>query len=189
MQNVMKIMGIDPSLRNFGLALAHVDLDTMNVDVSVIKLVETEKGKLKNVRKSSDDLSRARLLHRALKTWQGVADMAVAEVPTGTQSASGAISNGICIGILASIEIPLIEVSPTEVKMATVGIKTATKSEMIEWAMKKHPKAQWLTRKLKGETVPMNDCEHLADAIAAIYAGLQTEQFKQARAFTLKRAA
>ena len=188
MSNLITVTGVDPALRNLGLARAHVDLDTLEVQVSLIQLVETERQVTKQVRKSSDDLRRARILQKALNLWCAGSTFAMAEIPTGTQSASGAMSNGICIGVLASCPVPIIELSPTEVKLASVGIKTATKSEMIEWAMAKHPKLPWLTRKLKGEVVPIADNEHLADAVAAIYAGIATEQFAQARSL-LKAAA
>lgn len=61
-------------------------------------------------------------------------NMVVVEVPVGSQSARSMASYGICIGILASITKPMIQVTPTEVKMATVGSKTASKQDMIDWA-------------------------------------------------------
>jgi hypothetical protein len=44
---------------------------------------------------------------------------------------------------------------------------------MIEWAVAKHPDAPWLRR--GGKLIAKN--EHLADAVASIYAGLKTAQF------------
>src|SRR5262245_448775 len=53
--NIIKIVGIDPSMRNLGLALGHYDLDTRKVDLVRVKLVQTEsnRGTKKVVRQSS----------------------------------------------------------------------------------------------------------------------------------------
>jgi len=88
-------------------------------------------------------------------------------------------SYGVCIGILASMKKPLIQVTPNEVKLAAVGKKTATKEQMIEWAINKYPTAPWLTRKFKGQITHVKSNEHLADATAAIHAGVKTDEFKR----------
>lgn len=84
----------------------------------------------------------------------------------------------------------MIQVTPTEVKLAGTGIKTATKDEMIEAAIQRFPYAKWLTRKVKGEVKLMNDNEHFADAAFVISAGIATNEFKSAIAFykTLRAA-
>lgn len=57
--------------------------------------------------------------------------------------------------------------------MATVGSKTASKQEMIEWAMHHHPEANWpMKTRNKALSVITGSAEHMADAIAAIHAGL-----------------
>jgi Holliday junction resolvasome RuvABC endonuclease subunit len=181
----IKILGIDPALANTGLALAEYDLTTGEFYVTYLELLRTAPSKEgKVVRKSSDDLERMSVLHTGV---MDVIDLfkpsfAVGEVPSGTQSARGSFSNGGCCMLLAAVRkaLPLIQVSPTEVKMASVGHKHAAKEEMIEWAVAKFPRAQWLTRKSKGEVKLLADNEHLADACAAIAAGVRTEQFRQA---------
>lgn len=178
----MNIVGIDPSLRNFGIVNAILDTDTMQFEITSMKLVESESNskKEKVVRKNSDDLRRARLLHEGfVEACQG-ASFAFVEVPVGSQSARAMASYGICVGVLASCPIAMVQVTPSEVKMAGVGYKTATKEEMIEAAVNAYPSAKWLMRKLKDELVLMNDNEHLADAVFAIEAGLKTDQFKSA---------
>ncbi|MEZ6841385.1 hypothetical protein ABVN80_15055 [Acinetobacter baumannii] len=104
----------------------------------------------------------------------------ICEVPVGSQSARAMASYGICIGVLSSCPLPLIQVTPTEVKLAGTGIKTATKGEMIEAAMNAHPEAKWPMRKIKGVLEPLSSNEHLADATFAIKAGLDTDEFKSA---------
>jgi hypothetical protein len=89
-------------------------------------------------------------------------------------------SYGVCVGVLAACPIPLIQVTPSEVKLAGTGFKTATKDEMVEAAMNKFPTANWLLTKRGGQMVPVSANEHLADAVFAIEAGLKTDQLKQA---------
>ena len=64
-------------------------------------------------------------------------------------------------------------VTPTEVKKATVGTKTASKNDMSAWAFEKHPEAPWVLRK----GFPLAKQEHMADAIAIIYAGMVTPAY------------
>ena len=73
--------------------------------------------------------------------------------------------------------------TPTEVKLAGAGKKTATKEEMINWAASQYPKANWLYQKRNGVKCLVNKNEHLADAVAAIHAGIQSETFKQLLSF------
>ena len=92
-------------------------------------------------------------------------------------------SYGICVGVLGAIRasaIPFIEVSASEVKLGSVGKKTATKQEMIQWATNNHPEAPWPTYKEHGkDLISEAKAEHMADAIASIYAGRETNEFQQ----------
>jgi len=179
----IKIVSFDPSLCNFGIATLTLDTEDNSIKVNTLILAKPTKADnatKKSVRKNSDDLRRARWLQKHMVDSCKGAAIAIAEVPVGSQSARAMASYGICLGVLASCPIPLIEVTPAEVKMVSVGKKTASKAEMIAWATKKHPEGNWNTRKLKGEMVLTNDNEHLADAVAAAYAGMESEQFKSA---------
>lgn len=88
-------------------------------------------------------------------------------------------SYGVCIGLIASIEKAMIQVTPSEVKVAATNKKTASKKEMIEWATGAYPDAGWFTKKQKGVVSFIDKNEHPADALAAIHAGAKTDQFKQ----------
>lgn len=182
---ILKVMGIDAAFSNVGIALATVDLtDPANPQVVVndLHLIHTEgvKKRPRGVPRSSDDLRRAREALNGIqdKIRDFKPDVVIAEVPFGSQSARASWALGIIIGVLASIE-GLVEVTPREVKTAT-GEPHADKDEMIEWAMTKHPEAPWAWRKFKGTLISVSSTnEHLADAVAAVYAGLQTKTFKQ----------
>ena len=177
---VLKIASIDPSLSNFGLAKGTIDIsvESFPVTLSELQLVETDTDKSARtvVRRNSEDLERARKLLRGMQRFIADVDMVFVEVPVGSQSARSMASYGICIGILASIGKPLIQVTPTEVKLAAVGSKTASKSEMIDWASSLYPNLNWLVS--RGKMTAKN--EHLADAIGAIHAGILTDEFARA---------
>ena len=81
----------------------------------------------KTVRKNSDDLNRARKHSEILKEILKDVDIVMVEIPVGSQTARAMASYGICIGILSQIETAMIQVTPTEVKVAATGNKTATK--------------------------------------------------------------
>jgi len=176
----IRVVGVDAAFRNFGIVAATVNSETLAINVMAMELFKTDGQAGKTVRKNSDDIRRARIILKGFHEYANVAAVAIAEVPTGTQSARASWTLGITVGILAACPVPLIEVTPSEVKLASVGNKTASKSEMIKWAHDKHPEASWLKRKLKGEYVLLNENEHLADALASIYAGVQSQQFQAA---------
>lgn len=182
----VRILGIDAAFSNVGFAVADVDLsDPKNPVIEVVDLLvlqtEAVKKRPKGMPRSHDDLRRARqsvnMIHDLIQKWQP--NHVVAEVPFGSQSARASWALGIALGVLASIP-NLIEVTPRQVKEAT-GEKHADKDMMIEWAMDRHPEAPWKMRKLKGNLIQVaSSNEHMADAVGAIYAGLQTKDFKLA---------
>lgn len=180
MRKYLKVTGVDISLNNIGIAHAIVH-DSMTIDVQSIELIQPDKADKdtkKQVRKNSDDLRRARELHRGLQKAIKDADIVAVEIPFGSQSARAMASYGICIGVLSCINKPFIEVTPSEVKLAGAGTKTATKGEMIDWAYSIYPQINWKTMNRGGRKVLTSDNEHPADAIAAIYAATKTDQFK-----------
>ena len=171
----VRIIGIDPSLRSTGIAFGKLDLDTLEWSVDEVELVKTEKGKSKTVRKSSDDYDRCRILYEAISSAEKRADIAFVEMPIGSQSADAMKSYGMCIAMMATLDIPVIQVAPSQVKVRALQDKNATKEEMIEWAFKLHPTAAgWLQQ--RGRLIAAN--EHLADAIAAINAGILEDDFQ-----------
>lgn len=183
----MQIVGFDPSLSNWGVALATLDLDTLEINVSGLHVIQTEPEKDKKmrkvVRKNSEDLERAKLLYKGAADAAEGRWLAFVEIPVGSQSSRAMASYGCCIGVLAAVGqvIPVIQVTPNEVKLAGCGIKTASKEEMIQAMIAKHPAAPWPVKTVKGFNTPIaSKCEHLADAIASIEAGIKTDEFKRA---------
>lgn len=179
--NSFKVVGFDPSLRNWGISKG--TLSPNGLQIHYVDLVNPELSKGKQVRQNSLDLESAKQLCAAALAAAEGADAIFVEVPVGSQSARAMASYGICVGILGALRatgIPFFEVSPNEVKLSTVGKKTATKLEMIEWAMNTHPEANWPTYNRLGKLqVSEAKAEHMADATAAIYAGIATNEFQQ----------
>ncbi|MDR9847109.1 hypothetical protein [Herbaspirillum huttiense] len=183
---VIKVVGMDPSLSNFGIAKASLDVETLKILDITFELGKTKPEQdaktRKVVRKNSEDLERAKLLLASALDATQDAVMAFVEVPVGSQSARAMASYGICLGVLAAVEgkLPMIQVTPSEVKLVGAGVKTATKEEMIKAMVAKYPDAPWPRQTIKGETkLIASSCEHLADALAAIEAGIATQDFKR----------
>ncbi len=169
------VVSFDPSFANFGMALLILDLDDLSFTIEELKLVRTERQVTKQTRQNSDDLRRSQELVREFHAFAKKGRIGFTEVPTGAQSARAMYAFGVSVGVLASCPVPLIQVQPFETKLATVGTKTASKEEMIEFATDAYPDAPWIRR--AGKLVNHN--EHLADAVAVAHAGIKTVQFKQ----------
>lgn len=184
----LTVVGFDPSLNNWGVSRGTLHLDLVHLknsslQITGLSVINPVKPTGKQVRTNSKDiLSAEQLANGALEAAEGAQAIFV-EVPVGSQSARAMASYGICVGVLGALRamgIPFFEVTPTEVKMATVGSKTATKTEMIAWARAQHPEAPWPMYKEKGEELlSQAKAEHMADATAAIYAGVRIPTFQQ----------
>lgn len=174
MSRKIRIIGIDPSLRSTGIAKGWLDIDSMEWEVDEVKLIKTEKSKIKGIRKSLDDYLRARILYEGVSEAEEKALLAFVEMPIGSQSADAMKSYGVCIATIASLDIPVIQVTPAQVKSYATGDKLALKEEMIAWATEKFPDINWLRqgKRLIGAN------EHLADACGAINAGMEQEDLQ-----------
>jgi Holliday junction resolvasome RuvABC endonuclease subunit len=177
-------VGIDAAFANMGFAKVEINLQGGQTTVVCrdLILVSTEVIEdRKAVRKSSTELRRAKELHEAIQTHCSDVQFAFVEVPSGSQSASAARALGIAVGVLASCPVPIIEVSPMEVKFAVIPNKKikVSKDYIIQWAVKKWPQAPWLLSRgaNKGAIVKAN--EHLADALATVMAGIATPEFQR----------
>ena len=59
-------------------------------------------------------------------------------------------------------------------------MKTATKKQMISWALHQHPEGNWPTYTQHNKIlVSEAKAEHMADAVASIYAGMASNSFQQ----------
>lgn len=179
-----KVVGFDPSLRNWGIAQGIIVPEpSPSLHIVHLDVINPVLPKSKQVRQNSLDLESAKQLAEGALAAAKDAKAIFVEVPVGSQSARAMASYGVCVGVLGALRatgIPFFEVTPTEVKLASFGNKTATKAQMISWAVKQHPEGNWPTYLEKG-TIHISDtkAEHMADAIAAIYAGVRGNTFQQ----------
>lgn len=181
---IIPVTGFDPSLTHWGIAEANLCLETGYLDTPALEVIEPEELTGKQVRNNSNDLFRAeQLAVKAISVAQR-SKVIFVEVPHGSQSARAMASYGVCVGILSSIRalgIPIIEVSALEVKTAFTGSKTATKELMISTGLNLYPNANWPIYQKDGKNFKKGEihskAEHVADAIAAIHAGVQTSTF------------
>lgn len=171
---LLNIGGCDPSLRNFGLAKGIYDTDSKKFDLTQLKLINPKVVKTKKMRVNEHDLLRAQDLVMGLNNFLNDCDLIFVELPVGSQSSRAAVSYGICVGVIASLHNPLIITSAKQGKLLMTGDPEASKATMIQYAYKEYPNANW-SKKKDGTLLTCN--EHLADAIAAIHAGLQSKQF------------
>jgi len=183
LKNKLKVIGIDPSLRNWGLATATLDLVTKKLTLDKLSVVNPVLPSGKRVRQNSLDLESAFQLYKETVIATKGANAVFIEVPVGSQSARAMASYGICVGVLGALRangIPFFEVTPTEVKLAGPGMKTATKKQMISWALHQHPEGNWPTYTQHNKIlVSEAKAEHMADAVASIYAGMAGNSFQQ----------
>jgi len=171
------VVGFDPSLRNWGVAEGTLDLTTGYLEGLHLSIIEPRDVKGRQVRQNSTDLHIAMQLAEGALLAARKAKVIFVEVPVGSQSARAMASYGICVGVLGAVQaegIPLIEVTAFEVKKAFTGNKNATKDEMIAEAVKLYPAANFPTH---GGRITAK-AEHVADAIAAIHAGVLTPMFQ-----------
>lgn len=184
---MLRIVGMDPSMSNWGVASGLYNTTTQAITIDYLNVMSPIKPTGKSVRQNSKDLTAAHQL--AAVAWEAIkgAQAVFVEVPHGSQSARAMASYGMCVGILGALRSQghhFFEITPMEVKLAATNNKTATKSQMIEWATRKHPDAPWPYRTQKGEiTIVEGKAEHMADAVAAIHAGVQLPSFQQALMF------
>ena len=180
--SLIRVVGFDPSLRNWGVATGSIDMDRGVLVLDHVDVIQPALPTGKQVRQNSLDLEAANQLCSAAMDYAKGAQAIFVEVPVGSQSARAMASYGICVGVLGALRatgIPFFEVTPTEVKLITKD-RNATKIDMIEWAMAQHPEAPWPMFKQNGVVqVSQAKAEHMADATAAIYAGVRTTSFKQ----------
>lgn len=178
MKSQLKIVGLDPSMSNCGIAIGYASLDTGHMTISELHLVSPDKHKdNKKLRQSEKDLGAAAELYKEIHRHIHDADIVCIEVPYGSKSARAMMNVGMCTGVLGSLNqgANFIFVTPQMSKKLVGGVVTVTKREMIAWASAQHPEAPW-PRHRGGITI--TKAEHMADAIVAIYAASQTKQFK-----------
>ena len=159
------VLGMDPSLRHWGLAEANLDLTDGVLSTPVRSIVEPTNLTGKNIRVNTNDQWLAEQLSIPVLEACRKAKAIFVEVPVGSQSARAMASYGICI-----------QVMPAEVKRVFTGRVTASKKQMIEQLIEFYPDV--VLPKGKAPNKYGDKSEHIADATAAIHSGVLTSEFQ-----------
>lgn len=183
----MKFVSIDSSLNHTGIAVGTY----VGGEISIQKLYlfeneeEIEK-KYKKVskykrRKTEECIEVCTISYHNIRevlkeVGVNTIDIIFIEAPTGSQSSSGMKSYGVTCQLIAVLKeyFKVVSVSAEDAKKASVGYKTASKEQIIDWAYKLYPNLEWHinnTGKYKGQLKNKN--EHIADAIAIGHAGIK----------------
>lgn len=176
----IKIAGLDPSLSNWGICKGSLDVFSGELIVDSVHLIHPNKYKGKKMRQNSKDVLAAQDLYKTSMQLLSDTDILCAELPTGSQSARASAGYGICIGVVGALNTELtevVQVTPMQVKKV-VGNDNPSKEDMIDWALDMHPEISFPTYKRNGlHYVSAAQAEHMADALAAIYAAAKTDHF------------
>lgn len=173
------LLGMDPSMSNWGIACARFDTSTGEIKVTHVDVIQTELLKVKGIRTNSLDIDRAEFLLEGIIPYVQQANAIFVEVPVGSKSAAAMKSYSMCVSLLAAIRVggyPFYQLTPTQVKWAAGLDAEATKKDMIKWATTTHPEAPW---SLHNGKINNSKVEHQADALAAIYAGIALASFQK----------
>lgn len=181
MKQPIKVVGFDPSLRNWGMSKCLYYPETRDLKVIDLGLINPSLPTGKVKQGELDIIASMQLFQQAQDFIKDV-DIVCAEIPVGSQSSRAMVSYATCtsiIGALLAQGMKLVAVTPTEVKKI-VGTDNPTKHQIIEWVLQHHQHVPFpmYTRKGK-QLIVESKAEHMADSIVAIHAALQKPRFNQ----------
>lgn len=171
----INILSFDPSLNNWGYALLTFDTNTQQLELKDCGVISPPKDIKALPKQNQKDIAIANNLYMQLIYKVTQANIWVAEVPYGSQTSRGLVSNALCFGVLGSMlthNTNLIQISPYDVKKF-IGNKTTDKQQIIDWVKEHYKDTLHLIPKAKRKA------EHICDAIVACHVAIQTKQFKE----------
>lgn len=174
MTQTIKVLGMDPSFRNWGVVSAQFDITTRTLSEFKTQLIQTHPDKSKQVRQNSADIQSAKSLYQGVLQACRGAQAIFVEVPSGSRSARGMAGYGVCsalLGVLKAQFLPIYEFTQQELKLMATGSLMGTKEQTIAWAMQHYPEVSLPTLATQRD--------HVADALAALHVGLTSEAFGQ----------
>lgn len=159
----INLVGLDPSLRNFGVSLAKYDTASKELDIYNGFVIQSKPDKTKS--QSKQDIQTAYSIFNCLSHHIEQADYFSAEVPTGSQASRAMASYGVCVGVLGSLitlNPNFYHCTPQAVKKV-IGSNSASKEDVIEWVKQTYPSViSWLPK-------PKNQAEHICDSIVTLH--------------------
>lgn len=179
----MIVLGLDPGFRRFGWCI--VELDASNAALRDLGVWKTDKSDKKlNIRKASDNHRRGQLLGRellaAIDSWKP--DVITAEAISFVRSASVMAQIGRVWGLIDLVcverDLPLLEVSPQDLKQAVCGRKDASKLD-VQAAVDRRFAGR--SAELLAGIRAKGDHEHPVDAVGSVIACLDADVIRLGR--------
>lgn len=180
----IRALGLDPGLANCGYAEARL-LPDHNFGMEVVSLgvLRTKKSSAKKkVLAADDNFERARFISKEIKWMLDNRKIHVlcVEAMSFPRNSSAAAKIAMVWGIIAALsvqyEIPVIQVSPQQLKISVCNNKSASKEEIeaeLLAVYKPHPRLF--------EGIPKSKREHAFDALGAINASLDSDIIRMLR--------
>ena len=168
----MIILGCDPGFANFGWCLAHYHGgDTLAIDS--LGVIETRPHGKRNTQ-SESNARRASKIGVNLDKLAKTADVMCVEAMSYPRNAMAAHKMGLAWGAMAVVcednELPLLQATPQDVKVAVCGKRSASKQDVETALCAIYPEAKSHT-----DRWPMGKREHMFDALGAIHALLDSD--------------
>ena len=161
-------LSADPALKNTALIWGQIENGVIKPIGHMISTTDKVKGEKVMI----DMVNRARkTIENIISTVTLVSpDYTFSEIPSGSQSLSGAKSAALSCAYIALLGSDCVISTPGEVKKATGNKRTATKDDIMNWADNKFPDYDF-PRKKDG-TMVKGKCEHICDALAVVESGI-----------------
>lgn len=176
-----RIVGFDPSLRNWGMASVWVNEGDPQIDI-IDDLQISQPKPCKKLAPNLRDLDTAQKHFAFFEYYATNAHAICVELPHGSQSSRAMASYGVCLGVLGSLamasRVPLITLTAREVKEQAVGDPNASKEQMVEWATQFETSYEDMWPMHQGK-INMSKAEHMADALGAINAAITLDKLPE----------
>lgn len=177
-------IGIDPGLASVGVSVVRITRAGLQPVAAMV--IRTQKAARKRrVRAADDNFERiitiAGTLREVVDAYKPVA--VCAESMSWPRNAANAAKMALCWGAMAALiearGLPVVQISPQELKLALTGKRNATKEE-VEAALCERFGAAALN-KAGIKDIPRFQQEHAIDALAAVVASEGAEVIRMAR--------
>ncbi len=177
----MYMLGVDPGFEEMGLSYLHLTKDAEKV-VKVWRC-HTVANMGKKLTASENNVWRAREIHRFLEIIfrhpiDAVACEAMSFPPNASSAAKVAMVWGLLVSFTEARKIPIVQVTPKELKRIVGGRKDLSKQEVEDFVRARYPETRW-DAVLEG--ISKSYWSHIFDSIGAGIAVLDNDLIRVIR--------
>lgn len=191
MNSNVYVLGIDPGLANMGVALVSIGATEAEDRVERLMIFRTEKSdKKKGILAAADMMERGRLISGSLKTvfrdFPGAIKAVCTESFSPPRNASAAAKIALSFGVLLAVldDLPLLQVSPQDLKKKVAQSKTASKEDVqkaLDERFSGVPAALLCDKRIANSYR-----EHAYDALGAVVGCLDSDLIRMVRGLKCK---